>query len=63
MPPSAQKEAGARVANGVQGSTADSHHRPRKPWEQVHFDPALKPKDYQIKGILKTWYEKGCIGY
>jgi hypothetical protein len=25
--------------------------KPRKPWEQVRFDPELKPKDYQIKGM------------
>lgn len=22
----------------------------RKPWEQVHFDPTLKPRDYHMEG-------------
>jgi hypothetical protein len=66
IPPTAQEASNARMVNGVNGvkkSTADTLQGPRKPWEQVHFDPALKPKDYQIKGISKSRHEGVYIGY
>jgi hypothetical protein len=31
---------------------------PRKPWETVHFDPRLKPHDYQIEGCGYTGSER-----
>ncbi|KIW87099.1 uncharacterized protein Z519_12210 [Cladophialophora bantiana CBS 173.52] len=36
--------------DGIKNSPSSVPEAPRKPWEQVCFDPALKPEDYQIKG-------------
>ncbi|KEF52475.1 uncharacterized protein A1O9_11317 [Exophiala aquamarina CBS 119918] len=52
-PPKAQSTLSTKTVNSVntlQSSFTISLGKPRKPWENVHFDAALKPKDYQIKG-------------
>jgi hypothetical protein len=38
------------VTNGHMVNSCQSKKPPRKPYEGVHFDPSLKPKNYQIKG-------------
>lgn len=57
MPSASQQEASSRRlvngvngVNGIKSSLPELLETPRKPWEKVSFDPALKPKDYQIKG-------------
>lgn len=58
VPSTAQQDSqkdspGGKTPNGVhvvKEPGTITHEKIRKPWEQVHFDPALKPKDYQIEG-------------
>lgn len=57
MPPTKHQDLpNGKLVNGVNGVNGVQHpdlkvpQAPRKPWESVHFDPSLQPKDYQIKG-------------
>ena len=54
MPSTMQQDQPSRklvnsLSNG-QFSNGDGPDMPRKPWEDVRFDPVLKPKQYHIKG-------------
>lgn len=56
VPPAHSHAVNGVYLNGEKKLSTPWRGPPRKPWENVVFDPKLKPKSYQIAGEKDTSY-------